>query len=114
MSFQSRLGWTAWIALYNDLQLKVLAGQGIKRLVIACPSFVAYCLETLEEIGIRAREQWQSLGGESLSLVPCVNNDDVWIESVMNLINRDRIYFNQFDFIYCILFSICYKISKEI
>lgn len=86
MSFQSRLGRTPWITPYTDQQLELLAGQGVKRLAIACPSFVADCLETLEEIGIRAREQWQALGGEKLFLVPCVNDSDDWIESIANFI----------------------------
>ena len=45
----------------------------MKRLAVLCPSFVADCLETLEEVGIRGAEQWRSLGGEALELVPCVN-----------------------------------------
>jgi len=65
VSFQSRLGRTPWIKPYTDLQLPAFRQQGIKNIAIACPSFVADCLETLEEINMRAREQWQQLGGEA-------------------------------------------------
>lgn len=85
-SFQSRLGQTAWIKPYTDETLVLLAQSGIKRLAIVCPSFVADCLETLEEIGIRAQEQWLKLGGESFTLIPCVNDHDLFIDTVIDLI----------------------------
>jgi ferrochelatase len=72
-SFQSRLGRTPWIQPFTDLVLPDLARAGVKRVAVLCPSFVADCLETLEEIGIRAAEQWRELGGEELTLVPCAN-----------------------------------------
>jgi len=88
MSFQSRLGKTPWIKPYTDEFLVELINKGIKRLAVACPSFVADCLETLEEIGIRAKEQWQQLGGEQLTLIPCVNDSQLWIEGLVKLIDK--------------------------
>ena len=58
-AFQSRLGRTPWIQPFTDHILVELAARGIKRLAVICPSFTADCLETLEEIGIRAAEQWR-------------------------------------------------------
>ena len=55
-----------------------------------CPAFVADCLETLEEIGIRARQQWIDLGGEALLLVPCPNAHLSWIEAVADIIRAHR------------------------
>jgi ferrochelatase len=81
-AFQSRLGRTPWIAPYTDRVLPELAARGVRRLAVLCPSFVADCLETLEEIGVRAREQWLGLGGEALALVPCVNAHPVWVEAL--------------------------------
>jgi len=72
-SFQSRLGRARWIGPSTDAALVALAGRGVRRLAVLCPSFVADCLETLEEIGIRARERWAELSGEAFGLVPCVN-----------------------------------------
>ena len=54
-AFQSRLGRTPWITPHTDAVLPELARAGAKRLAVLCPSFVADCLETLEEIGLRAR-----------------------------------------------------------
>ena len=73
IGFQSRLGREPWIKPYTDLLLPDLAKAGVKRLAVLCPSFVADCLETLEEVGIRLSQQWRGLGGDALELVPCVN-----------------------------------------
>lgn len=84
-TFQSRLGKTPWIKPYTDETLKNLAAQGIKKILIVCPSFVADCLETLEEIGIRAQEQWRTLGGEELITVPCLNADPLWVQAIIEI-----------------------------
>jgi ferrochelatase len=81
-SFQSRLGRTPWIKPYTDEVLPDLAKAGARRLVVMCPSFLADCLETVEEIGIRAVEQWRELGGEELRLVPCVNAHPRWVDGL--------------------------------
>jgi len=73
-SFQSRLGRARWIAPSTDDTLVSLSGRGVRRLLVLCPAFVCDCLETLEEIGIRARERWLGeLHGEAFALAPCVN-----------------------------------------
>jgi ferrochelatase len=88
VSFQSRLGRDPWIEPNTEAVLPKLAKDGVKRLVVACPSFVADCLETLEEIGIRARELFKASGGEDLALVPCVNDDPVFIDGLAVLARR--------------------------
>jgi ferrochelatase len=85
-SFQSRLGRTPWIRPFTDHVLPELADAGVRRLAVLCPSFAADCLETVEEIGIRAREQWRSLGGEELLLVECPNAHPTWVEAVAQLV----------------------------
>ena len=81
-AFQSRLGPTAWIAPQTDKLLPELRARGVSKLAVVCPSFVADCLETLEEIGIRAKEQWTELGGEDLRLIPCVNGHPAWVDTL--------------------------------
>ena len=88
VAFQSRLGRTPWIKPHTDAVLPELAARGVRRLAVICPSFVADCLETLEEIGIRAREQWRELGGEELRLVSCVNSHPVWVETLARLVQE--------------------------
>jgi ferrochelatase len=86
--FQSRLGRTPWIKPYTDLRLDELAREGKKRLCVFCPAFVADCLETLEEIGLRARAQFLAGGGESLTLVPSLNASEAWVEALVRLLRR--------------------------
>ena len=88
VSFQSRLGRTPWIRPYTDVVLDELAARGIKRLAVFCPAFVADCLETLEEIGIRAREQFRAAGGDDLFLVPSLNSSPGWVDAVVDLARR--------------------------
>lgn len=85
-SFQSRLGKTPWIKPYTDKLLVTLREKGVTALSIACPSFVTDCLETLEEIGMQARSDWLALGGEHFTLIPCMNNDPLWVKAVVQLI----------------------------
>lgn len=84
-AFQSRLGKTSWIKPYTDEILVELIAKGVKKLMIVCPSFVADCLETLEEIGIRAKRQWIALGGEELLLIPSMNTDPVWVKAIVDM-----------------------------
>ena len=83
-AFQSRLGRTEWIEPYLEAQLLQLAEQGVKRIAVACPAFVSDCLETLEEIGIRMRALWLEAGGEDMTLIPCLNAEDIWCEAIMD------------------------------
>lgn len=85
LSFQSRLGQQEWVKPYTDDVVRELARRGKKRLAVFCPAFVADCLETLEEIGMRARDDFVAAGGEELRLVPCVNDHPAWVEAVVRL-----------------------------
>jgi ferrochelatase len=83
--FQSRLGRTPWIRPYTDEVVVRLAKSGVKRAVILSSAFVADCLETIEELGIRASDSFKAAGGETLRLVPSVNADDAWADGVVAL-----------------------------
>ena len=86
--FQSRLGRTPWIQPYTDHVIDQIARGGAKRLAVMCPAFVADCLETVEEIGIRAREQWKRAGGDELILVPSLNATRPWVDAVCAIATR--------------------------
>ncbi|MFP3914062.1 MAG: ferrochelatase [Actinomycetota bacterium] len=87
-AFQSRLAGQKWIEPYTDVVLADLHEAGVRRLAVLTPSFTADCLETLEEIGIRGRKQWQDLGGEDFLLVPCLNAERSWVEAVAGMVRR--------------------------
>lgn len=86
-TFQSRLAGQKWIRPYTDGELPKLYDRGVRRLAVLTPSFTADCLETIEEIGIRGREQWTHLGGTDFLLVPCVNSEAVWAEAVATMVS---------------------------
>jgi ferrochelatase len=83
--FQSRLGRTPWIRPYTDEVVVDLAKNGVKRAMIVSSAFVADCLETIEELGIRAADSFTANGGETLRLVPSLNADDAWADGVVAL-----------------------------
>jgi ferrochelatase len=89
ISFQSRLGRDEWITPDTESVVTELAKTGVKRVAVVCPSFVADCLETLEEIAERARDLFKEHGGEDLWLIPCLNADDRWVEGFSRMV-RDR------------------------
>jgi len=86
VTFQSRLGRSPWIKPYTDLRVNELAEAGVKRVAVLSPSFVADCLETLEEIGLRARDDFRARGGEELRLVPSLNADDLWVRALLDIV----------------------------
>jgi protoporphyrin/coproporphyrin ferrochelatase len=86
--FQSRLGRTPWITPHTDVVIDELARAGKQRLAVLCPAFVADCLETLEEIGIRARDQFRAAGGDELVLVPSLNATPAWVDAVCAIAER--------------------------
>ena len=87
-TFQSRLFGQKWIEPYTDKELPKLYKRGVRRLAVLAPSFTADCLETLEELGIRGRQQWEKVGGDELLLVPCVNADARWASVVADLVHK--------------------------
>jgi len=80
VSFQSRLLKAPWLGPYTDFELQRFGKEGMKKIKVICPSFVTDCLETLEEIGMRGAEEFTASGGNSLSLIPCMNDHPAWIQ----------------------------------
>jgi ferrochelatase len=81
-SFQSRLGRDEWLKPYTALRLEELPKEGIKKLIILCPAFVSDCLETLEEIAMEGKESFLHAGGESFTLIPCLNLNPLWVNAI--------------------------------
>jgi ferrochelatase len=92
VAFQSRLGKDPWLTPGTDREIERLAKEGVKRLLVLCPSFVSDCLETLEEIRIHGTELFVKHGGKSFDQIPCLNDHPQWIEFLADKIRswRDR------------------------
>lgn len=84
--FQSRLGKTPWIGPYTAESIRALAENGIKRVLVFSPAFVADCLETVYEIGIEYAGMFRQAGGEELTLVPGLNASEEWVHFLATLI----------------------------
>ena len=78
-SFQSRLGLDPWLQPYTDKTVAKMAQSGVKNMAIVTPAFVSDCLETLEEIGMEAVEDFEEKGGDHLHVIPCINDREDWV-----------------------------------
>jgi len=74
IAFQSRFGRAKWLEPATDATLTGYPSQGVKKLAIASPGFSADCLETLEELGIRGRDQFLGAGGTHFARLDCLND----------------------------------------
>lgn len=88
-SFQSRFGPAKWLEPATDAVLEAEAKKGTKRVAIAAPGFSADCLETLEELAIRGREQFTEAGGEQLAALSCLNTSPSGMEMLEGLMRRE-------------------------
>lgn len=86
-TFQSRLAGDKWLEPYTDVEINKMPAKGIKNLAVVTPAFVADCLETLEEIAMEADHQFKEHGGENFRAIPCLNDDDAWMDTMARWIN---------------------------
>ncbi len=86
VSFQSRVGREEWLRPYTDEVLLKYAKEGPKRITVACPGFAADCLETLEEIALRNREDFLKAGGEQFDYVPALNASDSHVHMLRDIV----------------------------
>jgi len=85
-TFQSRLGIDKWLQPFTDETVEKLAKEGVKKIAVVTPAFVADCIETLEEIEMEAGKAFKENGGEEFKMIPCLNDRDSWIDVMTNWI----------------------------
>jgi len=88
LSFQSRLGRDKWLTPYTAQRLSELPKEGVTKLLVVCPAFVSDCLETLEEIAEQGKEIFLHAGGESFTMIPCLNVHPLWVKSIAKWIRE--------------------------
>ena len=88
VTFQSRFGGGEWLKPYTDATLKEL-GAAKKKIAILAPAFSADCIETLEEIAITGREQFQHAGGEKYAYIPCLNDSEGGMAMLETVVRRE-------------------------
>ena len=85
VTFQSRFGKAEWLQPYTAPTLHALGGQGVARVDVICPGFVADCLETLEEINIEGRQEFLTAGGKTFHYIACLNESPAFIHALADL-----------------------------
>ncbi|SHF68960.1 ferrochelatase [Salegentibacter echinorum] len=88
VSFQSRLGFDPWLQPYTDRTIERFGKEGMKKLAVVTPAFVSDCLETLEEIAMEGEEIFHEVGGEELTVVPCLNDREDWVKVLSRWIDE--------------------------
>lgn len=88
-TFQSRFGRDPWLTPYTDETFEELGHEGVKRIAVVAPGFTADCLETLDELGNEGHEQFTEAGGEEYSVVPCLNDNPVWLDGMTEIIREE-------------------------
>ncbi|AJA07043.1 Ferrochelatase [Sphingopyxis fribergensis] len=88
VAFQSRFGRAKWLEPATDTLLETLGKQG-KSVAIFAPGFAADCLETLEELAIRGKQQFEAAGGRRFAYLPCLNADAPGMAMLEALVRRE-------------------------
>ena len=89
VSFQSRFGRAKWLEPATDDTLMKLAREGTKKVAIFAPGFSVDCLETLEELAMQGREQFEEAGGTHYAYLPCLNDSDVGMDMLEQIIGQE-------------------------
>ncbi|HPX87612.1 MAG TPA: ferrochelatase [Candidatus Hydrogenedentes bacterium] len=87
LAYQSRFG-KGWLEPSTGSLLLRLLASGKKRVALIAPSFVADCLETLEELDEELRVTFLQSGGDALLRIPSLNAHPAWIRGAAELICR--------------------------
>lgn len=101
VSFQSRMGRIPWIGPHTDEVLAELGKNHANRVSdqkthqernpsigVIAPSFVADCLETLEEIAMEGTKTYQMHGGESMDYIPALNSSPAWVDGLYRMLQE--------------------------
>ena len=89
VAFQSRFGPAKWLEPATDDTLKAYPAAGVTKVAIAAPGFSADCLETIEELGIRGREDFVAAGGTHFARLDCLNDSDAGMAMLDALVRRE-------------------------
>lgn len=87
-AYQSKFGPMPWLKPYLRNTLMQEAQLGNRKLLLAVPSFVADCLETLEEDGVQNYQVFRSSGGQELDLVPAFNDQPAFARFIAHLAQK--------------------------
>jgi ferrochelatase len=91
VTFQSRFGRAEWLQPYTAPTVQQLAHAGVRRVDVICPGFTSDCLETLEEINMEVRREFEAAGGQEYHYIPCLNESPAWIMGMAEIAEQHLI-----------------------
>jgi len=89
LTFQSRFGRAEWLQPYTDKTVERLAREGVRKLAVVTPGFVADCVETLEEIAEQNKDIFLEHGGEQFAAIPCLNDSEEGMRVIETVVSRE-------------------------
>ncbi len=91
VTFQSRFGKAEWLQPYTAATVQQLAREGVERIDVICPGFTSDCLETLEEISMEVKHDFESAGGKQFHYIACLNESPAWIAGMAEIAEQHLI-----------------------
>lgn len=88
MTYQSKFGPMPWLKPYLRNVLLNEAQLGHRNVLVAAPSFVADCLETLEEDSTQNYQVFRENGGNDLTMVPSLNDSTDFAKFIVDLVGQ--------------------------
>ncbi len=88
MAYQSKFGPMPWLKPYLRNTLLNEAQLGHRDVLVVAPSFVADCLETLEEDQVQNYQVFRENGGNNLVMVPSLNDSPEFAQFITDLVQR--------------------------
>jgi ferrochelatase len=89
MSFQSRFGRQPWLQPGTAETVVGSPRQGVRKVMVVTPGFVADCVETLEEVAIGIRAAFLDAGGSHFDHVPGLNDSPAAAWLLATLVRRE-------------------------
>jgi ferrochelatase len=83
LAWQSRFGPGRWL----EPDVRAVVAERVRRgqrVLVVTPGFTTDCLETLEELGLRLREE----AGGDVRVLPCLNDAPRWVAAAAELVRR--------------------------
>lgn len=85
MAYQSKFGPMPRLKPYLKNTLLQLVQLGKRNILVASPSFVTDCLETIEENSVQNYQAFRESGGNNLAVVPSLNDDPQFAHFIADL-----------------------------
>lgn len=88
VAYQSRFGRERWLEPYLEGALTEMGRNGTHRVSVLPASFVADCLETLDELGNELRHKYVEAGGRDYTLVACPNASPAALDALAAIVRE--------------------------